>query len=96
TQLQAYLKVVQKRFQLTTIMVSHDEQEIRRLEDEVWEMKEGSIIQRGKPEEVLTATQIKLIGRVKEVIQKEGYQELVLVSGPNEWRLRRELGEDFV
>ncbi|MEM8896671.1 MAG: ABC transporter ATP-binding protein [Bacteroidota bacterium] len=95
TQLQTYLKEVHKRFQLTTIMVSHDEQEIRKLADEVWVMEEGTIIQRGKSEEVLTATQIKLIGKVKEVIQKEGYQELVLVSGPNEWRLRRGVKERF-
>ncbi|MEM9932545.1 MAG: ATP-binding cassette domain-containing protein [Bacteroidota bacterium] len=94
-QLQTYLSEVHQRFQLTTIMVSHDEQEISKLADEVWIMEEGTIIQRGKPEEVLAPTQIKLIGRVKEVIQKDGYQEVVLTSGPNEWKLRRRLGEYF-
>ncbi len=96
TQLQTYLREVHKRFQLTTIMVSHDEQEIRKLADEVWVMKEGSIVQRGAPEDVLTNTKIKLVGVVKEVIRKEGYQEVVLTSGPNEWRLKRKAGENFV
>ena len=56
TQLQYEILALHKEFGTTTIMVSHDPSEIYRLANRVVELKEGAIINDGKPKEVLLKT----------------------------------------
>jgi molybdate transport system ATP-binding protein len=50
--IQDYLRSAHERYQLTTIMVSHDIGEIFKLSDRVIKLDNGQIIQTGKPAEV--------------------------------------------
>ncbi|MEN0049353.1 MAG: ATP-binding cassette domain-containing protein [Bacteroidota bacterium] len=50
--LQHYLLRVHQRYNLTTILVSHDVQEISKMADFVLEIKEGKIIKKGTPQEI--------------------------------------------
>ena len=51
--LQGYLLKVHREYGLTTILVSHDTEEVSRLADQVFWLEEGKIRQTGTPEEVL-------------------------------------------
>lgn len=50
--LQEYLRMVHEKFELTTIMVTHDPSEAIRLADRIIEIENGKIIKDGKPTEV--------------------------------------------
>lgn len=50
--LQHYLLRVHQRYNLTTILVSHDVQEISKMADFVLEIEEGKIIKKGTPQEI--------------------------------------------
>lgn len=50
--LQEYLIMVHKKYELTTIMVTHDPSEAIRLADRIIEIESGKIIKDGKPTEV--------------------------------------------
>lgn len=50
--LQEYLRMVHKKYELTTIMVTHDPSEAIRLADRIIEIENGKIIKDGKPTEV--------------------------------------------
>ncbi len=54
-----------RRAGVTTLLVSHDEDLIRRLCDEVWWIHEGKLAQRGDPEEVLAAYRKHVAERVR-------------------------------
>ena len=84
--LQEKLKEIHKRFNLTTILVSHDFSEIFKLSNRVFVLEDGKIIKSGKPEDVFI--QEKLSGKVKftgEIlnIQKDDiiYVVSVLIGG---------------
>ncbi|MEM8527051.1 MAG: ATP-binding cassette domain-containing protein [Bacteroidota bacterium] len=63
--LQDYLLRVHQQFDLTTILVSHDVQEISKMADVVLEMEEGKIIKQGSPEEVFAGLgRLTLHGRI--------------------------------
>ncbi len=47
--LQRYLLKVHQEYGLTTILVSHDQQEIQRLSDQVYEVEQGRILRYGTP-----------------------------------------------
>ena len=47
--LQRYLLKVHQEYGLTTILVSHDQQEIQRLSDEVYEVEQGRVMRQGTP-----------------------------------------------
>jgi lipopolysaccharide transport system ATP-binding protein len=49
----------------TIILVSHDEDLIRRLADEVWWLHQGKLARRGDPEEVLAAYRKHIAGKVR-------------------------------
>ncbi len=52
-ELQGYLQRIHQRYGLTSILVSHDPAEVRRLADRVIELKKGRVVADGKPAEVL-------------------------------------------
>ena len=54
--LQRYLLKVHQEYGLTTILVSHDQQEIQRLSDEVYEVEQGRILRIGHPEVMFPTT----------------------------------------
>lgn len=49
--LQEYLKKVHNKYELTTIMVTHDPSEALRLADRIIEIEDGRIVREGKPTE---------------------------------------------
>lgn len=51
--LQDYLLEVHKRYQLTTVLVSHDEAEIARMTDKVFILEEGQVLKSGTAQEIL-------------------------------------------
>ncbi|MCB0477855.1 MAG: ATP-binding cassette domain-containing protein [Crocinitomicaceae bacterium] len=53
TKLQEYLIEIHKKYQLTIIMVSHDELEILNLANKVIELEDGKVLQQGSVSEVL-------------------------------------------
>jgi len=57
TTLQTYILALHKRFQPTTLLVSHDRQELAYLCDLVLEIKAGKIVQTGTPELLFEDTQ---------------------------------------
>jgi len=54
--LQRYLLKVHQEYGLTTILVSHDQQEIQRLSDEVYEVEQGRILRSGHPKVMFPTT----------------------------------------
>lgn len=53
--LQQELKRIQREFQITTIFVTHDQEEAMIMSDTVYIMNEGNIVQSGNPSEIYTA-----------------------------------------
>lgn len=56
--LQQYILEIHNRFQLTTILVSHDISEIIRLSDQVIELNKGKVIRRGKPMDLFSGEKL--------------------------------------
>lgn len=53
-QLVALTKKISKKFKLTVLFVSHHPKEIIELSNKVWIMQNGTIIEKGNPEKILT------------------------------------------
>lgn len=70
-QLQEDLKKIIKRFQVTTLYVTHDMTEAYKLADHVLVLEAGKIVKRGIPEEVFMgkklSTRIQLAGKVVDI-----------------------------
>ncbi|MEL6924078.1 MAG: ATP-binding cassette domain-containing protein [Bacteroidota bacterium] len=70
--LQTYLLRVHKEYQLTTILVSHDENEVTALADVVVLLEEGKVLQKGAPATVFAhAHRRSGRGVVQQVIRNE-------------------------
>ncbi len=81
SELQDYLLKVQKTYNLTTIIVSHDIPEVLKLTDRIIEMEQGKVIREGLPSEVLTGKSIS--GKFQlsgEIISIEKQDVIYLVS----------------
>jgi len=61
--LRAEIRDIQKRFNMTTIFVTHDQEEALILSDRVCLMNKGSIVQEGSPEEIYTAPRTEFVAR---------------------------------
>ncbi|MEM6628980.1 MAG: ATP-binding cassette domain-containing protein [Bacteroidota bacterium] len=48
--LQRFILTLHKRYQLTTLLVSHDPEEISEMADEIWVMKEGCFVAKEAPQ----------------------------------------------
>ncbi len=56
--LQSYILQLHESYQLTTILISHDIDEILKMSDEIVEINQGVITRKGAPEKVLTTAEI--------------------------------------
>lgn len=56
--LQDYILLVHKKYQLTTIMISHDMGEIIKMSDKIYVLKEGEIEKQGAPLDIFTNKKI--------------------------------------
>jgi len=61
--LRAEIRDIQKKFNMTTIFVTHDQEEALTLSDRVCLMNEGRIVQQGTPEELYAAPQTEFVAR---------------------------------
>jgi putative spermidine/putrescine transport system ATP-binding protein len=61
--LRTEIRDIQKRFNMTTIFVTHDQEEALILSDRVCLMNKGSIVQEGTPEEIYTAPKTEFVAR---------------------------------
>lgn len=72
SKLQDYILEVHRRFNLTTILVSHEISEVFKMADRVLAMEQGKVVKQGKPMEIFADDQpddnsFKLIGDVVEI-----------------------------
>jgi putative spermidine/putrescine transport system ATP-binding protein len=61
--LRTEIRDIQKRFNMTTIFVTHDQEEALILSDRVCLMNKGSIVQEGTPEEIYTTPRTEFVAR---------------------------------
>lgn len=88
--LQRYLLKVHQEYGLTTILVSHDQQEIQRLSDQVYEVEQGRILRYGTPAMMFPSTRniFKCKALVESIQPLEGKQcrlSFRMADGVLEW-----------
>ena len=93
--LQDYLLRVHERYQLTTILVSHELSEVFKMADQTLVLEEGKVIKAGSPLEVFSNsdaqdTAVQLIGDLVSVKQIEGKWIYTLLIGGKLMRIERE------
>lgn len=81
SKLQDYILKIHKENNLTIIMISHDIEEILKLSDKVYILKDGKITQTGTPSEVFEQESNKNLQLEGEIIsmQKEGKKHMATV-----------------
>jgi len=90
--LQHYLLRVHKAYVLTTILVSHDVQEISRMADFVLEIEEGKIMKKGTPQEIFsTLGTLSFTGKVVAIKQHLQYTQLQVQIGEEiiNWKIEK-------
>ncbi len=82
SKLQDYITKVHKRYNLTTILVSHDIGEIIKMSDKIYCLEDGKIVRQGNPIHIFTNNQLsgkfQFTGKII-TIKKEGVVYLVTV-----------------
>jgi molybdate transport system ATP-binding protein len=82
--LQSYLLQIQSEFKLTTILVSHDLAEIRKLASEVLVLDQGKVVNQGSVQDIFPANSAQLNGKIL-AIQTEGATcKLIVIIGENQ------------
>lgn len=61
--LRSEIREIQKKFNITTIFVTHDQEEALTLSDQVCLMNQGNIVQQGAPEEIYSAPRTEFVAR---------------------------------
>ncbi|WP_040680742.1 ABC transporter ATP-binding protein [Paenibacillus vortex] len=61
--LRSEIREIQKKFNITTIFVTHDQEEALTLSDRVCLMNKGSIVQQGTPEELYTTPRTEFVAQ---------------------------------
>lgn len=61
--LRSEIREIQKKFNMTTIFVTHDQEEALTLSDRVCLMNKGSIVQQGTPEQLYTAPRTEFVAQ---------------------------------
>ncbi|MNW49800.1 Sulfate/thiosulfate import ATP-binding protein CysA [compost metagenome] len=61
--LRSEIRDIQKKFNMTTIFVTHDQEEALTLSDRVCLMNKGSIVQQGTPEQLYTAPRTEFVAQ---------------------------------
>lgn len=101
TKLQEFLLEVHQRYNLTTILVSHDEAEVARLSDTIVVLEQGKVIQIGKPSDIFQKKTIELKGLIKSIIPLDGQFKIVITVGENQIEVIKtsieglEIGQSF-
>ena len=94
--LQHYLLRVHQTYGLTTILISHNQEEVEKMADWVVVLDAGKVIQQGKAEDVFqetaTATQISLKGTIVKMEPTTKGNWLTMENGDNRWRVLAEDG----
>jgi len=89
--LQNYLVQAHRKYQLTTILVSHDIPEIIKLADQVLIMEHGSIVQQGEPLATLAQQQIsgkfQFIGEIVAIYPQDFLNILHILIGKETVRI---------
>ncbi|MFT4665169.1 MAG: molybdate transport system ATP-binding protein [Polaribacter sp.] len=81
--LQTYLLKVQQTYDLTTILVSHDESEIRKMSTAILILDQGKIIQQGKVEDLFPSTKTTLNGQILSMEQRVNNCKIIVEIGRN-------------
>lgn len=89
--LQEYLQIVHARYELTIILVTHNQPEILKLADKVITIKDGLIGFNGSPQELFAKTENQSLLKLKGTIEK------IIVPGDQEKvQLMVRIGENIV
>ena len=89
--LQDFLLAFHKKYQPIIVLVSHDISEIFRLANRVFVLENGKITRTGTPLEVFAEGNEKLIGRVIEVDEEQGFVAILIGNQV----VRKRLNEKF-
>ena len=86
SKLQDYILEVHRRFNLTTILVSHEISEVFKMADRVIELDQGKVVRQGKPIELFAGGDLdkdtfKLIGDVVEIDPQENNVVVKILIG---------------
>ena len=69
--IQSFILTLHRRYELTTLIVSHNPEEIREIADEIWVLKEGSFAVKGTPEtyfsQFVEKEKLSLRGEIREI-----------------------------
>ena len=80
--LQTFMLEIHQQLQLTTILVTHDENDLYKMADQVLRLESGKVIDQGKPEQILPSFSTKIIGQIKAIQKVEdGFSVLLVVEG---------------
>ena len=94
-QLQDYLLETHKSYGITTVLVSHDINELSRLVDKVVELKQGKVIGIHEPNEIFKRSKYHLKGRIVDIKVVENQYCLTVKIGENEVRVFRHKNMDY-
>lgn len=80
SKLQAYILKVHREFNLTSILVSHDPDEMQRMADRVFVLEEGKVVREGNPDKLFQnlSDPLYLSGRIIEVTKKGEWFRLMI------------------
>lgn len=85
--LQDYILKIHRKYELTTLLVSHDTREIYKMADKVLVLEEGKIKGWGNPQEVfkniLTLNNLQLVGKVIQIQIKNDHYIVSVKIGEN-------------
>lgn len=93
--LQALILSLHKKFNLTTILVTHDLSEITRLADEVIFIKDGVIEKSGSPVEMFASSQSNGSFQLTAIVVEKVNDELCLLIGKELVRIKVDEKENF-
>ena len=82
--LQSSMLEVHQKLNLTTILVTHDENDLHRMADQVIHLKAGKVVQQGPPHQVLPSSSHKMVGIVKAIEEVSDRFEIKLLAEEEE------------
>lgn len=88
-QLQDYLLQMHQSYEITTILVSHDINEISKLVDRVVQLKEGKVIGIQKPNDIFKKSKHQLKGRIINMETIDNQYRLTVKIGENQIEIFR-------
>ncbi len=83
--LQGYILEIHQRFNLTTVLVSHDLAEIYKMSDQIWMLEKGKILKKGTPNQIFTQGQTnakyQTIGTIVQIINNGAESAISVLVG---------------